>query len=363
MPELNKIIFLFTPGPIGGAEKVVAGGIKALKSLGMDVELWIIKEERVPHVTEAFLELIKQEGIEARLFSSRKVFDLTLLLILNKAFKASGASIVHAHGFKAAFYGRLATTKNLIITHHGKTGHTLKVKIYEFLELVMMKRANAVVAVSDDMKRMLIDSGVRSQQVHLVENFMTVRALERLPSQSSPLKLIFVGRLSPEKGCESLILALKNLNDPSISLTILGDGVERARLTTLVEASGLKDQIQFLGFRNDVALQMAAADALVMPSFREGQPLTLIEACMMGLPVLASKVGGIPELVHPGRNGLLFSPGNIEQIAECIRNFKTQQPHLSQEADKLKVQFKTRFAPETWAMNTKSIYQKVLSQR
>lgn len=361
-PDQPKIIFLFTPGPIGGAEKVVAGGLAALKARGLNVELWIIKEERVPQVSIDFLALLNNLNLSMRIFSTQKILDWTLWRELQIAFASSPASLIHAHGFKAAFYGRMATTKTLIITHHGKTGHTLKVKFYELLELLMMKRASAVVAVSEEMKRTLIRSGIKSSRVHVIENFMGLATPGRIATNSDSIKLIYVGRLSPEKGCESLIQALANLNNPCFKLSIVGEGVEKEKLLALVKKLKLQVQVEFLGFRHDVAQLMSRADALVMPSFREGQPLTLIEACMIGLPVLASHVGGIPELVHPGRNGLLFAPGNIHQITECLEKFYSERGSLSTNALKFKEQLKIRFAPETWAQNTSQIYQKVLSQ-
>lgn len=365
MLKLNdhKIIFLFTPGPIGGAEKVVIGGIEALRHSGLNVELWLIREERVHHVPDAFIELASQSNITCRTFSSHSIFDLNLLMELRKAFNEAAPTIVHAHGFKAAFYGKLSAPGTFIITHHGKTGHTLKVRIYEFLELLMMKRSAAVIAVSNEMKNMLVSSGVESKKVHLVENFLTLKPAPRDAINGNKLDLLFVGRLSPEKGCQVLIEALIKMNDPEIKLTVLGDGVERQNLANMVNNSSSKDKITFLGFTKEVAQHMSKADALVMPSFREGQPLTLIEACIMGLPVIASNVGGIPELVRNNQNGFLFEAGNVNDLIEKLVKFKNNKVALNKSAEEMKKSYSERFDSETWSRNTQKIYQTVLSQR
>lgn len=359
----KEIVFLFTPGPMGGAEKIVLKGLSALRKRGHKAELWIIKEERVPHITQTFVELVEQENIPFKIIPCQKTIDFHLLRTLKRRFRRSRPALIHAHGFKATFYGKLAAPKKsrFIVTHHGKTGHTWKVRIYEWLELLMMRKADAVIAVSDTMKQKLVSSKVKSEKIHHIDNFLTTETKMKGVSDEKILQLIFVGRLSPEKGCESLINALIALKDPQIHLSILGDGSERQSLENLVRLHKLGSKIKFYGFQQDVASFMSKADALIMPSFREGQPLTLIEACCMGLPVLGSNVGGIPELVEHGRNGLLFQPGDIESIAKTIHLFKHQRQYLNQEAETSKDALVRRFSPEAWAGSTAYVYQTVLS--
>lgn len=359
----KKIVFLFTPGPIGGAEKIVIGGVNALIQSGLNVELWVIKEERVPQVGAKFIDLATSAGLKCRTFSSNSIFDFNLLSELRKAFAQTVPDIVHAHGFKAAFYGRLSTAGAFIITHHGKTGHTLKVRIYEYLELMMMKKSSAVIAVSNEMKNNLISTGVKPTKVHLVENFLTFSPIPREVHNEPKIKLVFIGRLSPEKGCQVLIEALIKLNDPTVHLKILGDGIEKINLEQMVSNSTIKSQVDFLGFTKDVTPHLAQADVLIMPSFREGQPLTLIEACIMGLPVIASNVGGIPELVHDNQNGFLFKAGDIDELASKIELFKHEKLNLNKAAEKIKSSYLDRFDAFTWSKNTQTVYQTVLSQR
>ena len=316
----KKIIFLFTPGPIGGAEKIVLYGINALIKEKVDIALWVIKEERVPHVVEEFIELIKDEGINPLIFSSHRIYDRKLLKNLRNSFSKSSPAIIHAHGFKAAFYAHFSAPKSsdIIITHHGKTGHTLKVKLYEFIEDQMMKRSEAVIAVSQDMKKKLSTAGIKENKIVVVENFMTTTIVPIVPNNKLPIKLLFVGRLSPEKGCSILIEAMIKLDQKKFNLTVLGDGVEKVELQRKVKEFGLNESITFTGFKKNVNEYMSACDAIVMPSFREGQPLTLIEACCMGLPVVASNVGGIPELVKENINGYLCRPGDPSELALAL---------------------------------------------
>lgn len=353
---------LFTPGPMGGAEKIVANGMKALLDSGAGIELWVIKEERVPQVAANFLNYVIDLGIPYKVFSSHRIADFELIFELRTQFKKEQIQIIHAHGFKAAFYGKLALsgTQKLVVTHHGKTGHTFKVKIYEYLELQVMKRSSAVIAVSQEMRSMLVHSGIKNAKCHVVENFMTSPLLQHQTFNQAPIKLLFAGRLSPEKGCGILIEAMDRVRSLDLHLTILGDGVERDKLQARTEELGLSQNVDFLGFKSNVNEYMVTSDALVMPSYREGQPLTLIEACCLGLPVVASNVGGIPELIT--QNGLLHNPGDVDGLATAIQELNQRLGELKGVADEMKVNFVIRFSAGTWARHTLEIYENVLSQ-
>lgn len=360
----NKVIFLFTPGPMGGAERIVLHGVKSLRDQGINVELWVIRETRAPSVTLAFLSEAVTLDINPKVFDSMKVYDHQLLKTLRSNFLSAAPSIIHAHGFKAAFYGKLSKPpkSKFILTHHGKTGHTLKVKVYEFIEDQIMKRSHAVIAVSVPMKTAMIRSGVIKEKIHVVNNFMTSPVTINVEKISGHVNLLFVGRLSPEKGCELLIKAMKLLSVDEFSLIIVGDGVERQSLEKLTQKLSLQKMISFVGFQNNVSTFMASCSALVMPSYREGLPLTLIEATATGLPVVASNVGGIPDLVQDGKNGYLVSPGNAELLAQALRDLKSNYKMLKAESERIKVNVLKRYSSQTWAAETIKIYESVQSQ-
>jgi glycosyltransferase involved in cell wall biosynthesis len=360
----KKIVFLFTPGPIGGAEKIVAFGIRALLQEGIDVSLWVIKEERVPHATDRFIEMLQEVGVSSKIFSSLKIFDHRLLSNLRRALRDTKPDIIHAHGFKAAFYGKLTAPASaaLIITHHGKSAHTIKVKVYEFIEEQVMKRSKAVIAVSHDMKRMLVRAGIRESKISVVENFLTTRVIKAQSKGTSSLKLLFVGRLSPEKGCDVLIESMKILEKEKISLTIVGDGIEKVNLEKKVSGLNLASMVHFVGFKHNVNEFMASSDALVMPSYREGQPLTLIEACCMGLPIVASNVGGIPDLIKENENGYLCPPGDSNQLAQTLKQLLKNIEALKANSQAISAVYEKRFSSSNWAKNTINVYKIVLSQ-
>lgn len=134
--------------------------------------------------------------------------------------------------------------------------------------------------------------------------------------------MIAVGRLSPEKGYAGLLEAFAKVRASGInaSLVIVGDGPEHARLEQMIVSLNLQADVLLAGrlSEEDTLIRMASADVLVLASFMEGLPVVLMEAMALGLPVIASRVAGVPELVTENEQGLLFCPSDWDELAEKI---------------------------------------------
>ncbi|MFM9978667.1 MAG: glycosyltransferase family 4 protein [Sphingomonadaceae bacterium] len=157
------------------------------------------------------------------------------------------------------------------------------------------------------------------------------------PRDATPLEIICVGRLSAEKGHAGLIEALAAVRQrgTTLRLTLVGDGPDRAMLDAAVANAGMTDAVHFAG-RLDEAATLAAiaeADLLALPSFMEGLPVVLMEAMALGVPVIASRVAGIPELVEHGTSGLLFTPGNWRELGDAIERFANDPPLMARCAE------------------------------
>jgi glycosyltransferase involved in cell wall biosynthesis len=133
--------------------------------------------------------------------------------------------------------------------------------------------------------------------------------------------LVFAGRLGPQKAVGVLLGALADLRD--VTLLIAGDGPDRATLERRTRELGLEERVRFLGSvpREEVLRLFAAADASALPSAWENFPHTVVEALVVGCPVIATAVGGVPEVVHDGVNGLLVAPGDPGALRDAIRRF------------------------------------------
>jgi glycosyltransferase involved in cell wall biosynthesis len=136
------------------------------------------------------------------------------------------------------------------------------------------------------------------------------------------LQALFVGRLAGVKGVPILITAIERLAklQPDLTLRLVGDGPDRPALEAEVAKRGLQDRIVFLGYRSqaEVAEELAQTDVFVLPSFAEGVPVVLMEAMAAQVPVLTTRIAGVPELVEDGVNGRLVPPGDTDAFAQAL---------------------------------------------
>lgn len=363
----SKIIHIFAPGPTGGAEKVVLVGLIALKELGLKITPIIIKELRCPDYADYFCEKLIEKNIEPIVVETSKAFDLSLFLKIKTLILRIKPDIIHTHGHKALIYTSkvVSDSIHMIHTHHGNTAHTIKVKFYEWMALRTMKKASAVVAVSEAMEQELATSGVEKKKLHFIPNMLSLNPIESTakPVSDGEIELICVGRLTPEKGLDILINALSKLKknlSKQYKLTILGRGSQKDDLKKLTRDKSLNERINFVGFHDDITPFLAKAHALVLPSLREGLPMTLIEATASGLPIIASNVGGIPSLVKDQENGILVTPGDESQLVKALELFPQIYNKLEQHAKDEAPNIIHKFSAEIWAQRTSSLYcQKV----
>lgn len=158
-------------------------------------------------------------------------------------------------------------------------------------------------------------------KLHVVHCGVEPRRYDR-PRTRETDRLLFIGRLAAQKGVPVLIAALARAREvrPSLTLRLVGDGPDRVMLETQVDALGLGNVVTFLGYRSqeEVAEILSEASALVLPSFAEGVPVVLMEAMASDIPVVTTRIAGIPELVEDSVSGRLVAPGEEEALAQAI---------------------------------------------
>jgi glycosyltransferase involved in cell wall biosynthesis len=168
------------------------------------------------------------------------------------------------------------------------------------------------------------------ERMHVVRCGLPFDQLPRSgPRDSEAKTIICVGRLSPEKGQAGLLRAFSRLHKAraDIRLRLVGDGPDQASLKALAEKLGIASAVTFLGRLSEeqTLAEIAQSDLLALPSFMEGLPIVLMEAMALGVPVVASRVAGIPELVDDGLSGLLFAPSDWDQLARQIERLLNDQ--------------------------------------
>jgi glycosyltransferase involved in cell wall biosynthesis len=173
-----------------------------------------------------------------------------------------------------------------------------------------------LIAPSKFIRDKFIEYGWDPARVVYLPNFIDATAIE--PSIGTGDYLLYIGRLSREKGVQTLLKALQQIKIPT-ALKIVGDGPERQQLESIASSSNIP--VQFTGYLTGIELQQAVANAkaVIMPSeWYENAPLSLLEAFAYGKPVIGAAIGGIPEMIDDGMNGYLFTPGDINELKESI---------------------------------------------
>ena len=188
---------------------------------------------------------------------------------------------------------------------------------------------------------------------------MSAPYLHRRGDRGEVKRIVSVGRLSSEKGYKFLIEALNGLNT-AFTATILGDGVLKEELCRLIDQYDLSNLIDLPGFSEDVFPILSDADLFVLPSLHEGSPNALIEAMAVGLPCIASAVGGVLELIEDGQSGLLVPPTDSEALTAAIHRVLTDRVLAEHLAKNAQLKIRGMFNSNTSIQELEAVYQECL---
>lgn len=260
----------------------------------------------------------------------RGALDPTVIVRLLAVCRRERVAIWHGHDYKSNLLGLLLRPlwrMRLVTTVHGWVQQTPRTPLYYGIDRLCLPHYERVICVSEDLYRQSLEAGVREDRCVLLENGVDseqyfrrqalTKAKESLGIPPDRLVIGAAGRLSEEKGFDVLIRALGVLltRGHDATLMILGEGDRRAELDALVQTLGLGERVRLLGHRADTVELYEAMDIFALSSRREGLPNVVLEALSMGLPVLATRVAGLPSLINPGVNGLLVEPDSIADLA------------------------------------------------
>lgn len=255
-------------------------------------------------------------------------------LVRREGFQVLDAQNVQSklHASLAAAWTRAAlvsTINSWYASEHG--GRSLRGRVYTALELATNRRLSLYITVSERDREALLRSGLRAEDVELVYNAVDVapaplvddrRLRWSLGLPKDAVVCTAVGRLAPVKGFEVLVEAAREAcrRVDRLACVIVGEGGGRRGLTRQIGRAGLDGRVILAGGlpRESVLTALQSSDLFAMPSLYEGTPIALLEAAALGLPIVASRTGGIPELVADGEHALLVPPGSPAELAEAI---------------------------------------------
>jgi len=330
-----------------------------------------------PNCCDKGIEIAAEAAlIDVKRFRMRNGLNLLGALSILRYAKQFSFNVIHCHGYKAnILMGLLPSALRQmphLVTLHGwtSTKRFSKMWFYEWLDAVMARRANVVVAVSEAMrnhpritqlklKPRVIHNGIpqSAERQGRDANLQSVLPYHR----QKGLTVGAIGRLSTTKGFDVLINAIANVRarDHDVTLVIIGDGPERGRLEALARHKNIIDNVHFCGYVDQASRLLKLFDIFVVSSFSEGLPIVLLEAMREGIPIVATCVGGIPEALDKGRCGTLVKPGNAEEMADAILRIHLSTDLQQNTCKAAQQRVRTEFSSETMAVAYQLLYQQL----
>ena len=283
-----------------------------------------------------FLNAARAVGLPVHEIRSVHQYDPRLIFRTAALLDRLDIDIVHSHEVKSDAITYLASPRRRVAkvtTLHGWIGNTAKQRVQVSIDRKLVRSFDRVIAVSGRIREQLVEAGVPEAKLRLIHNAIVLdnyrptgerghveRLIGRPPA--API-LVTVGRLSAEKGHADLVEALRIVaaQTRQFTMIIAGDGPERPRLTEAIRAHGLGDNVFLVGYVDQPKRLLEEAQLMVLPSHTEGLPNAVLESLRMGVPVLATRVGGTPEVIDDGLTGRLIPAHAPAEMAKGILDF------------------------------------------
>lgn len=365
------ILHVLAPAAFGGLEQVVAALATGQEARGHKVHVAAISDAFAP--APPLVGQLRSAGVTVHEIPLHGRSYVGLTRAIRQLADSIEPDVIHTHGYVPDVLLGITQRRRspaLVTTAHGFTGGDLKNRVYEWLQIRSHRRFDAVIAVSTPIRDRLTRAGVRVSQSHVVRNAIPApppripanEARRMLGIPASAFSIGWIGRLSHEKGPDVLARALPLLSDTPAHTTFIGDGSERANAVATVGSLGLVERVKFVGVMPDAARLLSAFDVLVLSSRTEGTPITLLEAMGAGVPVVATAVGGIPDVVSSSE-ALLVPSEDTSALAAAIRAVFTDGDAAQERAKRAQRSLETSHSTLPWLEAHDRVYASAMARR
>ncbi len=323
-----------------------------------------------------FVVEAKRKGLNLALLKQKQFYDPSLISQTEQLIKEHGFDIIQTHGHKANFIARFVRRSIQIpwlCFAHGWTDEDFKIRIYNAVDRWAIKGADRIVAVSEATKAKIIKFGISEQKITVIYNAIEDNGLYREPpdpnlrkkfaSDDKTLLVGVIGRLSREKGQRLFLEAWERVcrHVPEAKALIIGDGPDREILKEICLSKGLQENVLFVGHQLNPHPFYRILDLVAMPSLSEGLPNVPLETFAHKKPIIATSVGGTPEIIEHGRNGILVKPGDPESMSLGIITLLTNSERRNSIAANGLSSLFPKFSPENRAAQILSLYKELVS--
>lgn len=370
-------------------DTVVSGKVKPVLTLARyardemsgrrPLEISMLTFSRTENETE-LESALRDERLIIDVVRERHRFDLRVFPQLRAIVRRRRPDLLWTHGAKTHFLVRLAGLQRQnpwAAFHHGYTTTNLAWRLYDQLDRWSLRGADCVMTACDafatDLNARL---GIRSKNLSVHRSPIARNTSKPVPDIRGAFRselglptdvrlVLSVGRLSSEKGHADLIRAMvdvRHMCEFQTALVLVGDGPEEKNLKKLCARLGLEDSVRMLGYRRDVEACYQAADVFVLPSHSEGSPNVLLEAMDTGLPIVATAVGGVGEVIRHGQNGLLAKARDVAGIARSVTALLSSA-QLCYALTTAARESLAEYSPQRYYANVRALFEEIVQRR
>jgi len=370
-----QIMLVRDSSGIYGGERVI---LTLGKNLNRDVfDFKLLCMQRTDIQSQILANYATEMGIDTINLPVNGKFDWWAIKTLRAAFLNHDVDIAHSHDFKSDFYVMLASHGmdiKRIATAHGSTRDSLIKRIYlEFNENFVYRQLDRIIAVSDYVAGGLRNKCLNKNKICVVQNGLDLELFKKKHNKngnqyslniiSEKITFAIVGRLYPDKGHRFFLQAFAKIvrEYPDTQVLIIGDGPDREPIADQVKTLGLENFVEMCGVVSNMQAVYERIDCLVIPSLREGLPYVLLEAAANRVPVLATTVGDIPQLIVDGKTGYLVEPGNSVELEDRLVRFLSQKDNMKQMVENCYNLFEKKFSADRMVKETENLYLSLFS--
>lgn len=321
------------------------------------------------------VEIARERGVEVIEVHVRNAFDPRTIVKIAAILRNNKIDLLCAHGYKANVIGRLAswfTGIPQIAVSRGWTAENKRIRIYEKLDRWFLQFANHIVAVSEGQKAKIVSYGISYANISVIHNAID---LAMFPDSGTQIRtelgipndgvvVASAGRLSPEKNQLGMIEVAKRVvnRNANVYFVIFGEGFLRKELEKSIREAGLESRFFLPGFRIDLQALYHDIDIFMLPSFTEGLPNVALEAFAAKKPIIASLVGGNPEVVQDEVSGYLTSPDDFSAMEARIIKLAADKSLRSKMGEAGQRFVEDRFAFEAQTRCYEQLYERIVTR-
>lgn len=329
-----KILHIINSLETAGAEKLILDSIPLYRKLGIEADVLLLWDHDCPFTLALKKLNCCKIHILNRSLNRKNVYNPMAIFKIRRIIKQY--DIAHVHVFPSQYFSVFANILNknrtkLVLTEHNTLNGRIKIKVLKPLEKFIYSKYEKIICITDEVKNIYLDYLKEfSGKFITINNGVDIKKINENSAyeksdfgyRENDKLLIMVARFTMQKDQDTVIKSLVNLPE-DYKLLLVGDGERRMELEKLVVELNLSERVNFLGIRSDVYSLYKMCDFAVLSSHWEGFGLVAVEAMACGIPIIASKVDGLAQIV--GNAGILFEKGNATELSRIILSFKNKE--------------------------------------